>query len=87
MQTGCWEAKTTPRGICDLQKALSFLNLKVTETTVVVVVVLALVLVVVVVVVVVVMLILLGPCCKDQQYFFCTQGAVEEFFLFEVNRA
>jgi len=28
LQTGCWEAKTTPRGICDLQKALSFLNLK-----------------------------------------------------------
>eukprot|EP00434_Breviolum_minutum_P036443 symbB.v1.2.032289.t1/scaffold3854.1/size49228/1 len=28
LQTGCWEAKTTPRAICDLQKALSFLNLK-----------------------------------------------------------
>ena len=53
LQTGCWEAKTTPRGICDLQKALSFLNLKVTETTVVVVVV---------VVVGIGMLILLGPC-------------------------
>lgn len=31
LQTGCWEAKTTPRAICDLQKALSFLNLKVTK--------------------------------------------------------